>query len=52
MARKHGFVGGAQGGYNWQSGCTVLGIETDWSWSGLKTSEFHLDGDQPDRRIP
>jgi outer membrane immunogenic protein len=46
-ARNHGFVGGAQGGYNWQSGCTVLGIETDWSWSGLKTSELHLDGDQP-----
>jgi outer membrane immunogenic protein len=46
-ARNHGFVGGAQGGYNWQSGCIVLGIETDWSWSGLKTSELHLDGDQP-----
>jgi outer membrane immunogenic protein len=46
-ARNGGFVGGAQGGYNWQSGCTVLGIETDWSWSGLKTSELHLDGDQP-----
>jgi outer membrane immunogenic protein len=46
-ARNHGFVGGAQGGYNWQSGCTVLGIETDWSWSGLKTSELNLDGDQP-----
>lgn len=46
-ARNNGFVGGAQGGYNWQSGCTVLGIETDWSWSALKTSELNLDGDQP-----
>lgn len=43
--RKHGVVGGAQGGYNWQSGCSLLGIETDWSWSGLKTSEFLTDGD-------
>ncbi len=45
-ARNNSFVGGAQGGYNWQSGCAMLGIETDWSWSALKTSELHLDGDQ------
>jgi outer membrane immunogenic protein len=43
--RKQGVTAGAQGGYNWQSGCSLLGIETDWSWSGLKTSEFLTDGD-------
>ena len=48
--RKHGVVGGAQGGYNWQSGCSLLGIETDWSWSGLKTSEFLTDGDAGTQR--
>ncbi len=27
-------TGGVQVGYNWQSHCTVWGIEADWQWSG------------------
>ncbi len=27
-------TGGVQAGYNWQSHCTVWGIEADWQWSG------------------
>ncbi|NWG23106.1 MAG: porin family protein [Pseudorhodoplanes sp.] len=33
-----GFIGGAQAGYNWQSGNWVFGIEGDWSWSGADGS--------------
>src|SRR5262249_47370552 len=29
---QDGFLGGLLAGYNWQSGSTVLGIETDYSW--------------------
>lgn len=39
-------VGGVQGGYNFQRRCTLLGLEADWAWSGLKTSVVSLDGDQ------
>ena len=28
-----GWIGGVQGGYNWQSGCTLFGVEIDWSWA-------------------
>jgi outer membrane immunogenic protein len=38
-----GFVGGATAGWNWQSGCTVFGVEADWSWSSLKISEYNTD---------
>ena len=27
-----------QGGYNWQRGCTVFGVEADWSWSSAKST--------------
>jgi outer membrane immunogenic protein len=37
--------GGAQIGYNWQSGCTVFGVEADWSWTNLKPSDNFFDGD-------
>jgi outer membrane immunogenic protein len=37
--------GGAQIGYNWQSRCTVFGIEADWSWSNLRGQAFNTDGD-------
>src|SRR6202000_1731518 len=30
-----GFLGGLQGGYNYQIGQFVLGVEGDWSWSGM-----------------
>jgi len=31
-----GFVGGAQAGYNWQTGSVVYGVETDIQASGIK----------------
>ncbi len=31
-----GFIGGAQAGYNWQSGPMVYGLETDFQYSGLR----------------
>jgi outer membrane immunogenic protein len=37
--------GGVQGGYNWQQGCTVFGVEADWSWAGNKASGTYFDGD-------
>jgi outer membrane immunogenic protein len=33
-----GFTGGAQGGYNWQSGALVLGLETDFEALDLSQS--------------
>jgi len=32
------FVGGPQAGYNFQRGCTLFGIEGDWSWT-----DAHVD---------
>lgn len=40
------FVGGVQGGYNRQRRCSLLGVEAEWSWSGMKTSTISYDGDQ------
>jgi outer membrane immunogenic protein len=37
--------GGVQGGYNWQSRCTLFGIEADYSWTRLGRSETFSDGD-------
>jgi outer membrane immunogenic protein len=36
---------GAQGGYNWQRNCSLFGVTADWSWTGMKVSEFSGDGD-------
>jgi outer membrane immunogenic protein len=36
--RSNGFVGGAQAGYNWQSGMTVFGLEGDLQYNGMKGS--------------
>lgn len=33
-----GWVGGAQAGYNWQSGRWVLGVEGDFQWTGQRDS--------------
>src|SRR5882672_883746 len=41
---KSGVIGGVQGGYNWQSGCTVFGVEADYSWAGINASSFDTDG--------
>jgi outer membrane immunogenic protein len=32
---SEGFVGGIQGGYNWQTRCTVFGIEADYQWARI-----------------
>jgi outer membrane immunogenic protein len=34
-----GGLGGVEGGYNWQSGNIVLGVEADGFWSGIKGSD-------------
>ena len=33
-----GFLGGAQIGYNYQTGPVVFGIQGDWSWTGINNS--------------
>jgi len=35
------FVGGPQAGYNFQRGCTLFGIEGDWSWTDARV-DSHL----------
>jgi outer membrane immunogenic protein len=44
---KSGVNGGVQAGYNYQTGCTLFGIEADWSWSDTNASSFNTDGDGP-----
>jgi outer membrane immunogenic protein len=39
-----GAVLGGQGGYNWQIGTYVLGVEGDFQWSGQQTSETIICG--------
>ena len=43
---RDGLVGGLQGGYNWQRGCTVIGFEVDANWAGLDSSKVYspVDG--------
>jgi outer membrane immunogenic protein len=40
-----GALAGAQAGYNWQSGCTMFGVESDWAWTSAKASTILSDGD-------
>jgi outer membrane immunogenic protein len=40
-----GFIGGGQAGYNYQMGCTVFGIEADYSWSNITNQTFNTDSD-------
>jgi outer membrane immunogenic protein len=42
-ARNNGGAIGIGGGYNWQSNCTVFGIEADYAWSGARAEKFHTD---------
>ena len=42
-----GVNGGVQAGYNYQTGCTLFGVEADWSWSDTNASSFNWDGDGP-----
>jgi outer membrane immunogenic protein len=37
---SRGGVGGVEGGYNWQSGNIVFGVEADGFWSGIKGSDI------------
>ena len=39
--------GGVQAGYNYQTGCTLFGVEADWSWSDTNARSFNSDGDGP-----
>src|SRR5262245_5401813 len=37
QTQTNGFLGGVQGGYNWQiSPWAVIGVEADFSWTGVK----------------
>jgi outer membrane immunogenic protein len=36
---------GVQIGYNWQSRCTVFGVEADWSWTNTRPGDTFFDGD-------
>ena len=38
-ANKAGFTGGVQIGYNWQTNNTVLGLEADFGYMGLRASQ-------------
>ena len=40
-----GFLGGVQGGYNWQSGCTLFGVEVDYAWGKISNDTLETDGD-------
>jgi outer membrane immunogenic protein len=35
---------GVQGGYNWQTNCTVFGVQADWSWTDSNAGSFLRDG--------
>lgn len=37
-----GVIGGAQAGYNYQSGAAVFGLETDFDWTGLSKTKTLL----------
>jgi outer membrane immunogenic protein len=41
---KDGWLAGIAGGYNFQTGCSLWGVEIDWSWADLKARKFHTDG--------
>jgi outer membrane immunogenic protein len=43
--QKTGFIGGVQGGYNWQAGCTVFGVQVDYGWASLTADAIDTDGD-------
>jgi len=34
LGQMNGWLGGVQGGYNWQKGWWVFGFETDFQWTG------------------
>jgi outer membrane immunogenic protein len=45
---KFGWNAGVAGGYNYQTGCTVFGVEADWSWNGSNAgTRITLAGHNP-----
>ncbi len=44
---ESGFIGGIQGGWNWQQGCTVFGLQADYSFASINTHAFETDGELP-----
>jgi outer membrane immunogenic protein len=36
-AHVKGFIGGLQGGYNWKFNHVLIGVEGDFTWSGIKS---------------
>src|SRR5262245_5304659 len=42
---RTGFIGGIQGGYNWQYNCAVFGVQVDYGWSNINANVFETDGD-------
>jgi outer membrane immunogenic protein len=44
-AQESGFIGGVQGGYNWQANCTVFGVQVDYGWSNINASVLETDAD-------
>jgi outer membrane immunogenic protein len=43
-ANRFGYEIGGHVGYDWQRGCALWGLVTDASWSGVKSSRYHTDG--------
>jgi outer membrane immunogenic protein len=43
-SRETGFGGGVQAGWNYQRGCTMWGLEADWTWTGLNSEKTNTDG--------
>jgi outer membrane immunogenic protein len=37
-----GWNAGVTAGYNWQLGCTVFGVEGDWSWTHAKAERVYV----------
>jgi outer membrane immunogenic protein len=46
-----GFMGGLQGGYNWQFRCAVFGFEADASWASDRNRELRLTFFDPDQEF-
>ncbi len=42
---ESGFIGGTQGGWNWQQGCTVFGVQADYSFASINAHAFETDGE-------
>jgi opacity protein-like surface antigen len=47
LSRCISVAAGVQAGYNYQTGCTLFGVEADWSWSDTNARSFNTDGDGP-----